>query len=55
MTCGGCVKTLTSSLQSVNGVERVDVVLDTGLAEIYGVRLDRNALEDAVKKVGFSL
>lgn len=55
MTCGGCVKTLTSSLQSVDGVERVDVVLDTGRAEIYGVRLDRNALEHAVQKVGFSL
>ena len=55
MTCGGCVKTLTSSLESVDGVERVDVVLDTGRAEIYGVRLDRDALEHAVQKVGFSL
>jgi hypothetical protein len=55
MTCGGCVKTLTSSLQSVDGVERVDVVLDTGRTEIYGVRLDRGALEHAVHKVGFSL
>jgi copper chaperone CopZ len=55
MTCGGCVKTLTSSLQSVDGVERVDVVLDTGRAEVYGIRLDRDALEHAVHKVGFSL
>ena len=55
MTCGGCVKTLTSSLESVDGVERVDVVLDTGRAEIYGVRLDRDALEHAVQEVGFSL
>ena len=55
MTCGGCVKTLTSSLESVDGVERVDVVLDTGRAEIYGDRLDREALAHAVQKVGFSL
>ena len=55
LTCGGCVKSLTSGLQSVSGVEKVDVVLDTGKTQVYGVGLDRNALEHAIRKVGFSV
>ena len=55
LTCGGCVKSLTSGLQSVAGVKNVDVVLDTGKTQVYGVDLDRSALEHAVRKVGFSI
>ena len=55
LTCGGCVKSLTSGLQSVSGVKKVDVVLDTGKTQVYGVDLDRPALEHAVRKVGFSV
>lgn len=55
LTCGGCVKSLTSGLQSVSGVKKVDVVLDTGKTQVYGVDLDRSALEHVVRKVGFSV
>ena len=55
LTCGGCVKSLTSGLRSVSGVEKVDIVLDTGKTQVYGVDLDRSTLEHAVRKVGFSV
>ena len=55
LTCDGCVKSLTSGLKSVAGVNNVDVILDTGKTQVYGVDLDRSALEHAVRKVGFSI
>ena len=55
LTCGGCVKTLTSGLKTVSGVEKVDVVLDTGHTQIHGSGLNRDALEHVVRKVGFSV
>ena len=55
LTCGGCVKTLTSGLQAVSGVEKVDVVLDTGHTQIHGHALNRDALEHVIRKVGFSV
>ena len=55
LTCGGCVKSLTSGLESVSGVEAVDVVLDTGSTRVYGAKLNREVLKDAVRKVGFSV
>ena len=55
LSCGGCVKTLTSGLESVSGVDRVEVILDTGHTSIHGIDLDREVLESAVRKVGFSV
>ena len=55
LTCGGCVKTLTSGLQAVSGVEKVDVILDTGHTQIHGSGLNRDTLEHVVRKVGFSV
>ena len=34
MTCEGCVKSVTRTLQGVPGVERVEVFLDEGRAEV---------------------
>lgn len=34
MTCEGCVKSLTRALQAVPGVQKVQVLLDEGRAEV---------------------
>lgn len=44
MTCGGCVRSVTKSVQSVDGAARVDVDLPTKT-----VRVDTQASLDAVK------
>jgi copper chaperone len=55
MTCEGCVKSVTRALQGVAGVERVDVSLPEGKAEVtYDPR--KAALADfrhAVERAGY--
>ncbi|MBK4737773.1 heavy-metal-associated domain-containing protein [Noviherbaspirillum pedocola] len=50
MTCGGCVRSVTKSVQSVDGNARVDVDLPSGRVRIdSAAQLDavKNAIEDA--------
>jgi len=55
MTCGGCVKRLTSQLESVAGVEAVKVTLSPGKAAVYGTDLDNDVLQQAIHEAGFSV
>lgn len=34
MTCGGCVRSVTNALQRTEGVGKVEVVLETGIATV---------------------
>ncbi len=55
MTCGGCVKTVTNALQSVDGVTEARVDLDSGMAEVKAeAGADPNAMVLAVKLAGYS-
>ena len=55
MTCQGCVKSVTRSLQGVAGVREVEVSLDEGAARVTydpgltGIR----ELKHAVERAGF--
>ena len=53
MTCGGCVKRLTSQLETVAGVEAVEVTLSPGKAAVYGADLNRDLLQHAIRDAGF--
>lgn len=55
MTCGGCVASVKSSLQKVDGVERADVVLDSSVAHVAlrQSNVDPQILIAAVKDAGF--
>ncbi|MEA3302177.1 MAG: cation transporter [Pseudomonadota bacterium] len=52
MTCGHCVKNATKALESVQGVESVEVTLEPGAAKIIG-NADHEALLAAVKDAGY--
>jgi copper chaperone len=55
MTCQGCVKSVTRSLQGVAGVQQVDVSLDQGAAKVTydPVRTGVPELKRAVERAGF--
>ena len=56
MTCGHCVTSVTEEVESVPGVDRVDVVLETGDLTVTGAApLDDSAVRAAVEEAGYSL
>lgn len=54
MRCNGCVQSLTRALSELEGVSRVEVDLDRGLARVTG-RPAAEEVRDAVDGLGFSL
>jgi copper chaperone len=55
MSCGHCVATVENALQQVDGVNGVDVSLQTKLARVYHEGdIDTYALLAAVKATGFT-
>ena len=56
MTCGHCVSSVTEEVQEIPGVERVDVVLETGSVTVASTRpLDDTAVRAAVEEAGYQL
>ena len=55
LTCGGCVRKLTTGLGEVAGVRSVDVDLESGLTQVHGASLNAAALKDAAVASGFSV
>ena len=56
MTCGHCVSSVTEEVQEVPGVERVDVMLETGSVTVATTRtLDDTAVRAAVEEAGYQL
>jgi len=56
MTCGHCVASVTEEVQEISGVERVDVVLETGSLTITSVDpVDNAAVRTAVEDAGYQL
>jgi len=53
MTCNHCVKHVREALESVEGVERVDVTLEPGQAVVTGSAAPESLLQ-AVKDSGYS-
>ena len=56
MTCGRCVASVTEELSELPGVERVDVVLETGVVTVTsGSPLRRDDVDRAVREAGYQL
>ena len=56
MTCGHCVASVTEELLEVDGVEAVDVELDTGLVTVTSAGpLERDVVAEAVDEAGYAL
>lgn len=56
MTCGHCVASVTEEVQEVPGVEKVDVVLETGQVTVTSAEpLDEAPVRAAVEEAGYQL
>ena len=53
MSCGHCKASVTEELSDVEGVETVDVDLDTKLVVVTGSGLDDTALRTAIVEAGY--
>jgi copper chaperone CopZ len=55
MSCGHCVATVENALEQVDGVEGVEISLDTKIVRIshFGT-MDPFALSEAIESVGFT-
>jgi len=56
MTCGHCVASVSEEIAEIDGVEAVDVVLETGDVTVTSTApLDRAAVRAAVEEAGDAL
>ena len=56
MTCGHCVASVTEEVEEVDGVESVDVVLETGALTVTSSQpVDDAAVRAAVEEAGYQL
>ena len=56
MTCGHCVSSVTEEVQEISGVEKVDVVLETGSLTITSDEpVDDAVVRTAVEEAGYQL
>jgi copper chaperone CopZ len=53
MTCGHCVNSVTEEVRKVNGVDSINVDLDTKLVTISGDDLNDAQLREAIKEAGY--
>lgn len=56
MTCDHCVASVSEELEELDGVQQVDVVLETGRVTITSAEpIGRSAVAGAVREAGYSL
>jgi copper chaperone len=56
MTCGHCVTSVTEEVGAIDGVQKVDVVLETGAVTVTSaVPLSVEAVQAAVDEAGYTL
>ncbi|QNN54378.1 heavy-metal-associated domain-containing protein [Nocardioides mesophilus] len=56
MTCGHCVSSVTEEIQEIDGVEDVQVVLETGAVTVTSAQpLDDDAVRAAVEEAGYAV
>jgi copper chaperone len=53
MSCGHCEKAVSEELLAVDGVDLVDVDLETKLVVVHGNALDGARLRAAIEKAGY--
>ncbi len=51
--CGGCVESIQNGLAELNGVTKVEVVIDSGTVTVEGEGLDRPQLAEKLSELGY--
>ncbi len=56
MTCGHCAASVTEEISELAGVEKVDVVVETGAVTVTSTApLDPAAVQAAVEEAGYAM
>ena len=56
MTCGHCAASVTEGISEIDGVQGVDVVVETGAVTVTSAEpLDHAAVQAAVEEAGYAL
>ena len=55
MTCGHCVRAITSKVVKLPGVTQVDVNLSSATLTVVGDEVDDKAVADAVDDAGYTV
>ncbi|MFD2925711.1 copper chaperone CopZ [Halobacillus naozhouensis] len=56
MTCGHCEKAVKGALQELNGVDRVEVNLETGKVTItYEGEISESEMNEAIEEQGYDV
>lgn len=55
MSCGHCKAAVTKAVEGVDGVQSVNVDLDTGQVVYSGVDVDLEKIRQSVAKAGFKV
>ena len=53
MSCAHCEQAVTRELEAIEGVESVEVDLDTKLVVVSGDRVSDEALREAIREAGY--
>jgi copper chaperone len=53
LSCGHCREAVTNELSKVDGVDSVDVDLDTKLVLVHGTDVDDAAVREAIEEAGY--
>ena len=51
--CGGCASTIRSKLETMEGVEQVDVDIEAGIVSVNGSERSREAVAARLLKLGY--
>ena len=51
--CGGCVSAIENGLKSLPGVERIEVVIESGKVTVLGSELSRELIAAKLQELGY--
>ncbi|MGB5278033.1 MAG: heavy-metal-associated domain-containing protein [Gammaproteobacteria bacterium] len=51
--CGGCASTIRSKLEALEGVDKVDVVIEQGIVDVNAAGSTREAVTAKLLKLGY--
>lgn len=55
MTCGHCEKAVKGALEELQGVEKVDVHLDSGNVEVSHSGVQEEKMKEAIEEQGYDV
>ena len=51
--CGGCASNIQNGLSQLEGVEQVDVIIESGAVSVQGGQLNRGTLSHKLTELGY--